>query len=233
MPSPSSQYAQEVKNESSSHFYTSEISCFASLKHRVLIFVRRAFVAQRMLSEQTLEAEWKHHSSCLSCAMKAQRMSGRIFLFPLLSLTSLFSLSYVFLGNSMFSLAFCTCPPLPIKEKEGWWASKITYKHILLQISHKCIFFNLYFFLYVFVSFSIICHQKSCTFKGNWDGICEIMEFIKTPPNCSSTWAFKENMLHYCFMAVTFKGMKLSIWVDIRCLLSWISPHGKVWCKSL
>ena len=129
-------------------------------------------------STNILKAGRKYRSSCLSCATKAPRMSGRIFLFPLLSLASLLSLSYVFLGNSMFSLAFCTCPPLPIKEKEGWWASKITYKHILLQISHKCIFFNLYFFLYVFVSFSIICHQKSYTFKGNWEGICEIMKFI-------------------------------------------------------
>ena len=113
------------------------------------------FVVRSLRDEHTtnrLEAERKHHSSCLSCATKAQRMSGRIFLFPLLSLASLLSLSYVFLGNSMFSLAFCTCPPLPIKEKEVWWTSKITYKHILLQISHKCIFFNLYFFLYVFVS---------------------------------------------------------------------------------
>ena len=140
-----------------------------------------SFVVRSLCDEHTtnrLEAERKHHSSCLSCATKAQRMSGRIFLFPLLSLASLLSLSYVFLGNSMFSLAFCTCPPLRIKEKEGWWTSRITYKHILLQISHKCIFFNLYFFLYVFVSFSIICHQKSCTFKRNWDGICEIIEFI-------------------------------------------------------
>ena len=147
------------------------------------------FVVRSLRNEHAtnrLEAERKHHSSCLSCATKTQRMSGRIFLFPLLSLTSLFSLSYVFLGNSMFSLAFCTCPPLPIKEKEGWWTSKITYKHILLQISHKCIFFNLYFFLYVFVSFSIICHQKSCTFKGNWDGICEIMEFITLQDKLSS-----------------------------------------------
>ena len=104
-----------------------------------------------------LEAERKHHSSCLSCATKAQRMSGWIFLFPLLSLASLFSLSYVFLGNSMFSLAFCTCPPLPIKEKEGWWTSKITYKHILLQISHKCIFFNLYFsYMYLYHSQSFV-----------------------------------------------------------------------------
>ena len=145
------------------------------------------FVVRSLRDEHTtnrLEAERKHHSSCLSCVTTAQRMSGRIFLFPLLSLASLLSLSYVFLGNSMFSLSFCTCPPLPIKEKEGWWTSKITYKHIFLQISHKCIFFNLYFFLYVFVSFSIICHQKSCTFKGNWDGICEIMVFI-TPPNLS------------------------------------------------
>ena len=109
------------------------------------------FVVRSLRDEHTtnrLEAERKHHSSCLSCATKAQRMSGRIFLFPLLSLASLLSLSYVFLGNSMFSLAFCTCPPLPIKEKEGWWTSKIIYKHILLQISHKCIFFNLYFFLH-------------------------------------------------------------------------------------
>ena len=141
-----------------------------------------SFVVRSLCDEHTtnrLETERKHHSSCLSCATNAQRMSGRIFLFPLLSFASLLSLSYVFLGNSMFSLAFCTCPPLPIKEKEGWWTSKITYKHILLQISHKCIFFNLYFFLYVFVSFSIICHQKSYTFKENWDVICEIMEFIK------------------------------------------------------
>ena len=80
------------------------------------------FVVRSLRDEHTtnrLEAERKHHSSCLSCATKAQRMSGRIFLFPLLSLASLLSLSYVFLGNSMFSLAFCTCPPLPIKEKEG------------------------------------------------------------------------------------------------------------------
>ena len=85
------------------------------------------FVVRSLRDEHAtnrLEAERKHHSSCLSCATKAQRMSGRIFLFPLLSLASLLSLSYVFLGNSMFSLAFCTCPPLPTKEKEGWWASK-------------------------------------------------------------------------------------------------------------
>ena len=109
MPSPSSQNAQEVKNGvflSSSHFYTSEILCFASLKRRILIFVRRAFVARRTLSEQTLEAEWKHHSSCLSCATKAQRMSVRKFLLPLLSLAPLFGLSYVFLGNFMLSLGF-------------------------------------------------------------------------------------------------------------------------------
>ena len=80
------------------------------------------FVKRSLRDEHTtnrLEAERKHHSSCLSCATKAQRMSGRIFLFPLLSLASLLSLSYVFLGNSMFSLAFCTCPPLSIQEKEG------------------------------------------------------------------------------------------------------------------
>ena len=133
-----------------------------------------------MLNEQ-IRVRTEFSSSSLSYATNAQRTSVRNFLFPLLSLTSLFSLSYVFLVNSMFSLAFFTCPPLPTKEKEGWWASKITYKHILLQISHKCIFFNLYFFLYVFVSFSIICHQKSCTFKGNWDGICEIIKFIRYP----------------------------------------------------
>ena len=185
MPSPSSQYAQEVKNEvflSSHHFYISDFPCFSSVKHRVLISVRRAFVARRMLNEQ-IRVRTIFSLSFLSYATNAQRISGRNFLFPLLSLASLFSLSYVFLGNSMFSLAFCTCPPLPIKEKEGWWTSKITYKHILLQISHKCIFFNLYLFLYVFVSFSIICHQKSCTFKGNWDVICEIMEFINRPIN--------------------------------------------------
>ena len=67
------------------------------------------FVVRSLRDEHTtnrLEAERKHHSSCLSCATKAQRMSGRIFLFPLLSLASLLSLSYAFLDNSMFSLGF-------------------------------------------------------------------------------------------------------------------------------
>ena len=163
---------------SSHHFYISDFPCFSSVKCRVLISVRRAFVTRRMLNEQ-IRVITELASLCLSYATNAQQTSGGNFLFPLLSLASLLSLSYAFLDNSMFSLAFWTCPPLPTKEKEGWWTSKITYKHILLQISHKCIFFNLYFFLYVFVSFSIICHQKSCTFKGNWDGICEIMEFIR------------------------------------------------------
>ena len=80
------------------------------------------FVVRSLRDEHTtnrLEAERKHHSSCLSCATKAQRMSGRIFLFPLLSLASLLSLSYAFLDNSMFSLAFWTCPPLPTNKREG------------------------------------------------------------------------------------------------------------------
>ena len=155
MPSPSSQYAQEVKNGvflSSHHFYISDFPCFSSVKRRVLISVRRAFVARRMLNEQ-IRVRTELSSLWLSYWTNAQWTSGRNFLFPLLSLASLLSLSYVFLDNSMFSLAFWTCPPLPTKEKEGWWASKITYKHILLQISHKCIFFNLYLFLYVFIIF--------------------------------------------------------------------------------
>ena len=137
---PSSQYAQEVKNEcflSSSHFYIQEVSFFRVWKRT------QSFTFHSLRDEHTtnrLEAERKHHLSCLSCATKAQRMSGRIFLFPLLSLASLLSLSYVFLGNSMFSLAFCTCPPLPIKEKEGWWTSKITYKHITLNFTQMHIF---------------------------------------------------------------------------------------------
>ena len=101
------------------------------------------FVVRSLRDEHTtnrLEAERKHHSSCLSCATKDQRMSGRIFLFPLLSLASLLSLSYVFLWNSMFSLAFCTCPPLPTKEKEGWWASKILPP--VLNIGPRWLFFG-------------------------------------------------------------------------------------------
>ena len=134
MSSPSSQYAQEVKNGvflSSHHFYISDFPCFSSVKRRVLISVRPAFVARRMLNEQ-IRVRTEFSSSCLSYATNTQRTSGGNFLFPLLSLASLLSLSYAFLDNSMFSLAFWTCPPLPTKEKEGWWASKITYKHILL-----------------------------------------------------------------------------------------------------
>ena len=39
--------------------------------------------------------------------------------FSFLLFCHLLSLSYAFLHNSMFSLAFFTCPPLPTKEKEG------------------------------------------------------------------------------------------------------------------
>ena len=104
------------------NFCSSRVRCGTNAQRTNKIQNRTPFVVPQLCNEHStnrLQAERKHHSSCLSCATKAQRMSGRIFLFPLLSLASLFSLSYVFLGNSMFSLGFCTCPPLPVKEKEG------------------------------------------------------------------------------------------------------------------
>ena len=80
-------------------------SLFSSVKRRVLIYVRRSFVARRMLNEQ-IRVRTEFASSCLSYATNAQRTSGGNFLFPLLSLASLLSLSYAFLDNSMFSLGF-------------------------------------------------------------------------------------------------------------------------------
>ena len=77
-------------------------------------------------------------SLSVSCTTKAQQTDQRqrrtSFVVPLfgnecstnsikkfsfLFFCHLLSLSYAFLHNSMFSLAFFTCPPLPTKEKEG------------------------------------------------------------------------------------------------------------------
>ena len=165
MPSPSSQYAQEVKNGvflSSPHFYISDFPCFSSVKRRVLIYVRRG----RMLNEQ-IKVRIEFSSSCLSYATNAQRTSGSNFLFRFLSLASLLSLSYAFLDNSMFSLGFSLVHLFLQKRKRVDEIQK-SLSHTYNSKFHQNIYLSFFSsFLCAPMSFSLIYHQKSSIFKGN------------------------------------------------------------------
>ena len=110
-----------------------------SKKSAPLSVLRAAFCCFSIFTSSPLKTQsFGFCSLSVSCTMKAQQTDQRqrrtSFVVPLfgnecstnnikkfsfLLFCHLLSLSYAFLHNSMFSLAFFTCPPLPTKEKEG------------------------------------------------------------------------------------------------------------------
>ena len=111
-----------------------------SKKSAPLSVLRAAFYCFSIFTSSPLKTQsFGFCSLPVSCTTKAQRTEQRqgrtSFVVPLfgnecstnnikkfsflLYFCHLLSLSYAFLHNSMFSLAFFTCPPLPTKEKEG------------------------------------------------------------------------------------------------------------------
>ena len=141
--------------DSSSPFICIWIFVSAHSKRRVSVFVRRLLVARRMLNEQIRGREETSFVVPLFGNESSTNIRDR-FSFVLLSFASLFSLFYLFLCNSMLSLAFFTCAPLPTKEKEGWWTSKNHFHtHITLNFTKIFIF---HFFIspmctYVFLTY--------------------------------------------------------------------------------
>ena len=148
---------------SSHHFYISDFPCFSSVKRRFLISVRRAFVAGRMLKEQ-IRVRTEFSSSCLSYATNTQRTSGGNFLFPLLSLASLLSLSYAFLNNSMFSLGFSLFHLFLQKRKRVDEIQKSlshTYNSKFHQNIYLLIFTLFYVYSYLYQLFTTKNHVHS------------------------------------------------------------------------